>query len=264
MVVIVNADMSRWFTRQQRAWNDLAALDPHWAILSHAGRKHRGWDSESFFATGEREVDSMLAVAGELGKPANRTAALDFGCGLGRLTHALSCHFDRVIGVDISESMITQARELSEGKSNCAFMVGEDKGLAMIETDSIDLIYSNLVLQHLPSRGLICEYLGEFLRVAKPQGLVVFQLPAELTLVHRLQLRRRVYATLRLLGFRPGTLYGRLGLHPFHMTCIPRGEVTTIIKNLGGRVASTRGEARGESLPSVTYFVTPATAHAPV
>jgi 2-polyprenyl-3-methyl-5-hydroxy-6-metoxy-1,4-benzoquinol methylase len=36
--------------------------------------------------------------------------ALDFGCGVGRLTQALATHYDKVDGVDISWEMINLAR----------------------------------------------------------------------------------------------------------------------------------------------------------
>jgi len=47
-----------------------------------------------------------------IGEPEPGAAALDFGCGAGRSTRFLGgLGFDRVIGVDISEAMLAQARE---------------------------------------------------------------------------------------------------------------------------------------------------------
>ena len=43
-----------------------------------------------------------------------RDRALDFGCGVGRLTRALGTRFESALGVDISAGMIEQARRLNE------------------------------------------------------------------------------------------------------------------------------------------------------
>ena len=46
--------------------------------------------------------------------PGARDRALDFGCGVGRLTRALGDRFDAVVGVDISAGMVEQARRLND------------------------------------------------------------------------------------------------------------------------------------------------------
>src|SRR5687767_8439812 len=79
--------------RQGREWDELAELDPYWAICTAPDKRFGRWDREEFFATGEREVAEVLATAAELGLPRRHGAALDFGCGLGRLTRALAGRF---------------------------------------------------------------------------------------------------------------------------------------------------------------------------
>ena len=71
---------------QRRDWDELAELDPYWAVCTTQGRRFGRWDTDEFFATGEREVAQVLAEAEGLGIPAAHGSALDFGCGLGRLT----------------------------------------------------------------------------------------------------------------------------------------------------------------------------------
>ena len=73
---------------QRRDWDELAELDPYWAICTTPGKRFGGWDTDEFFATGEREIGAVLAEAEPLGVPGARGEALDFGCGLGRLTRA--------------------------------------------------------------------------------------------------------------------------------------------------------------------------------
>ena len=99
--------------RHRRDWEELAAVDPLWAILAAPERRWGRWPLEEFFATGEEEIAQVLDVASGLGYPTQHERALDFGCGVGRLTRALSGRFREAVGIDISEEMIRLARELS-------------------------------------------------------------------------------------------------------------------------------------------------------
>jgi cyclopropane fatty-acyl-phospholipid synthase-like methyltransferase len=52
------------------------------------------------FADGTRERVDVLDVRGP-----RRLEALDFGCGIGRITQALAAHYASCVGLDISEEM---------------------------------------------------------------------------------------------------------------------------------------------------------------
>ena len=106
----------------------------------------------------------------------------------------------------------------------------------MFEDASFDLVNTRIVLQHLPDREMILGYVAEFLRVLRPGGLLVFQLPSALPLPLRLQPRRNVYLVLRRLGLRPRFLYWRLGLHPNRMVAIPKPDVIAFLESHGARV----------------------------
>ena len=92
-----------------------------WAILSYKDGKYGRWDEEEFFRHGVERIDEFLGHGATLGRPAGHEAALDFGCGVGRLSRALASHFDQVTGVDISETMIGRARELNAAIPNVEF-----------------------------------------------------------------------------------------------------------------------------------------------
>ena len=105
----------------------------------------------------------------------SRTKALDFGCGVGRLTRGLLGYFREAYGVDISENMIRKARELTP---QCTFQVNNSSDLAIFPDRAFDLVYSNRVLQHQPSADGIGKYVREFFKgVTVPGGLVIFQVP---------------------------------------------------------------------------------------
>src|SRR5436190_168234 len=49
---------------QRRDWDELADLDPYWAVCTTRGTRFGGWNADEFFATGEQEVDEVLTEAG--------------------------------------------------------------------------------------------------------------------------------------------------------------------------------------------------------
>src|SRR5438067_2408881 len=148
-------------------WEDLAALDPYWAICSERERRFGGWDREAFLHSGAETVQRTLRAGARFGLPAARGDALDFGCGTGRLTLALAREFERCVGIDISARMVEQARELGAGVENCSFEVHEPPDLARFADASFDLVLSRFVLQHMPSTRAKERYIGELVRALR-------------------------------------------------------------------------------------------------
>jgi SAM-dependent methyltransferase len=240
-------------SRHKREWEELGSLDPLWAILADNKRKFGRWDLEEFFQTGADEISSILAYARQLGSPQQYSSALDFGCGVGRLSRALKGFFQECVGVDISNAMIERARELNPA---CQFIVLNGTDLGMFPDDQFDFVYSNIVLQHQPNRAVVFSYIREFLRVVKPAGLIVFQVPHHVPVRRRLQPRRRAYRMLRSLHVPADFLYGRLGLNPITMLAIPEGEVTNEIRGMKGKVLKVVEDRNGgPGIESRTYFV---------
>jgi ubiquinone/menaquinone biosynthesis C-methylase UbiE len=236
--------------RDRRDWEDLGKLDPFWAVLTDSG-KNNTWDLDEFFRTGERDIAALMERAGQLGHPAERKAALDFGCGVGRLTQALAGYFEQCTGVDIAQSMVAKARELGK-RPNCTFVVNTADNLRVFPDRQFDLVCTFIVLQHIGSRAAIKSYIAEFVRVLKPEGLLVFQLPSHVPLIRgRSQLRRRAYETLRRLGFREKFLYERLNLVPMRMNFVPEKQVRAVLAAQGARVLDVQGEPLER-----TYYVT--------
>jgi SAM-dependent methyltransferase len=164
----------------QRNWEEAAIADPLWAILSAPGKDHRRWDLEEFLASGRAEIAGVLEYLAEFDLPTRRDRALDFGCGVGRLTQALAEHFVAVDGVDVASGMIERAHELNRHGERCRYHVNAEPHLRLFPDDAFDLVYSNLVLQHVGPE-LACGYILEFVRVLAPEGVALFQLPSEPT-----------------------------------------------------------------------------------
>jgi SAM-dependent methyltransferase len=162
----------------RKDWDALGRIDPMWAVLTDPERRGRNWDEESFFATGREEIAGVMRDLGRLGRPVRRGRCLDFGCGVGRLTQALAEHFERCDGVDIAPSMLEEARRLNRRGARCVFHLNDTDDLALFPDGTFDLVYSNIVLQHV-GPVLAKAYIREFLRLLAPGGLALFQLPSE-------------------------------------------------------------------------------------
>lgn len=165
---------SRQLEHLRRVWQTLGRDDPMWAVLSHADKRGGRWDPEEFLATGEVEVDVQLAALTAAGWPRGRGLALDFGCGAGRLSRALARHFERVIGIDVSASMIEAARRLNADVPNAEFRENASPRIERIADASVDFVFSHITLQHIPPE-LAEGYVAEFFRVLAPGGVAVFQ-----------------------------------------------------------------------------------------
>jgi SAM-dependent methyltransferase len=126
--------------RATRDWNTFGEIEPYFAVLTHdrfLSERMSAADREAFFAFGEADIAQIFDLIDIAPK-----SALDFGCGVGRLTRALVKRVDRVVGVDAAESMLRIARE---NVPNATFSTA-------IPDERFDLIVSLLVFQHIPIR----------------------------------------------------------------------------------------------------------------
>lgn len=161
----------------QRFWDAHAKRDPLWAVLSESGKEARRWDVRRFFQTGLNEVALMFYELESRGIAVTHGVALDFGCGVGRLTQALASRFRQVVGVDVSPKMIETATALNPFPERARFVWNGEPHLQQFEDGTFDFIYTNIVLQHIDPE--ISEvYLREFVRLLQPAGILVFQLPS--------------------------------------------------------------------------------------
>jgi glycosyltransferase involved in cell wall biosynthesis/ubiquinone/menaquinone biosynthesis C-methylase UbiE len=160
----------------QVSWDRFGREDAFWAVLTQQDKQSSRWSEAEFFETGRREIRAALEKITALGIPLQYEKALDFGCGPGRITQALAEHFQEVHGVDIAPSMIAKANELNRYGHRCVYHLNEQAHLHLFDANMFDIVYSWLVLQHMPTQ-LAIGYITEFVRVTKPGGVIVFQVP---------------------------------------------------------------------------------------
>lgn len=158
----------------RRDWETLGSEDPLWAVLMKPGTRHGRWDVDEFLATGRDEVDAALSHLSHLTTIGPLQRVLDFGCGAGRLSQALARHASEVIGLDVSAPMLDTARRIDRSNGRCRFEINQHDDLSDFDDDAFDLVYSSLVLQHLPPAAAE-RFLAEFARVTKPGGAIIIQ-----------------------------------------------------------------------------------------
>jgi len=163
--------------RVRRQWTTLGEADPLWAILTQPDKRGGAWEHSAFFETGVSEINASITKAQGFG-PVHFGTAVDFGCGVGRLSQALAKHFERVVGVDISTSMINAAVGLNRCPERCEYLHNLTADLAVLADASADLVYSSITLQHMIP-ALAHQYIAEFFRVARSGAQVIFQLPSQ-------------------------------------------------------------------------------------
>ena len=117
--------------RLRRHWDLLGKKDPLWAVLALENKRGNRWRVDEFFATGQDEIEEVTKHMGALGVELDRRNALDFGCGVGRLTQALADRFEVVWGVDIAPSMIEQATRFDRHPGTCHYILNERADLRM-------------------------------------------------------------------------------------------------------------------------------------
>ncbi len=239
--------MSHRIESLQNDWNDLGQLDPMWAILTEPERRGN-WDRAAFFETGLVEIDALLETLRLLGISINGERALDFGCGIGRLSQALARHFGIVDGVDIAPSMIQLGDQLNPEPERIHYHVNASNDLALFDDGTFDMVLSLITLQHMP-RALSAAYMAEFVRVLKPGGVCVFQIPWRR---HNLVMRIMPRFLLNWLFMlrNPGVPRAQMfGTSP--------ARVREIVESVGGHVSSQQQDERaGANWQSLLYVVT--------
>ncbi|BDC49419.1 hypothetical protein F183_A17350 [Bryobacterales bacterium F-183] len=232
-------------------WERFAQTDPMWAILTVPGTRNNAWDPQAFFETGKHQITALLQWVERESPIRHADRALDFGCGMGRLTQALAANFTQVVGVDISEHMVQLAREHNRhGAERCQYVANHEPNLRIFGDAEFDFVHSNITLQHIDpsiSRG----YLAEFCRVLKPGGTLCFQIP-DTYLPNRNPVRRWA----RRLGLPVFVALHKLAKKPvMEMHGIPEAEVRSILRANGVDVVATREDgAAGPLWRSVEYI----------
>jgi SAM-dependent methyltransferase len=207
-------------------WEALAKQDAMWAILTNPDKAGNKWHSSDFFKSGQKEIRAVAAFL-QQHKIAciDYQKALDFGCGLGRLTHALATLFNTVDGIDVSPTMIEKANTLkADFDDNTFFFVNQNTNTPY-PTHTFSFIYTTIVLQHIPYPQQV-QYVAEFTRILKPGGLLVFQIPTKdvrkLTWIQKIKIKLQLRKRLAAIGIG--------SYHHMQMNVVSVSEITSVLE----------------------------------
>jgi ubiquinone/menaquinone biosynthesis C-methylase UbiE len=162
--------------------------------------------------------------------------------------------------VDVSEAMVNHARESADRSAvaNAHFVVNAEPSLPF-DDGAFDFAITWIVLQHLPP-SLTRTYITELLRVVKPGGILVFQLPGELLVSShsRSAWKRRLMTALpnewvqQIHRFRAG----KTDTRELPMHGVRRHKVIQYVEERGGQVVAViEDNAAGSAWRSFHYFV---------
>jgi SAM-dependent methyltransferase len=118
-------------------------------------------------------IPSIIALSKGLGGK----DVLDVGCGCGVLSSLASAKARRVLAIDISRGMISEARKRFGSRPNLEFSVISVEALAKSFENQFDVCLSNMSVVTMPN---LQEALLSVSKLLKPRGGFVFSITREL------------------------------------------------------------------------------------
>jgi len=154
----------------------LAAIRHDWDARARENpRAYINWpdipnEEGAFFASGRCDYERFVKPFLEKMEfdPSDK-AALEIGCGIGRIARWMAADFDRYIGVDVSPEMVRKAASYAIPRTTFHAVSGAD--LRGIPTGSVDFVFSFAVFQHVPDKTAIFSYFSETARVLRHGGI---------------------------------------------------------------------------------------------
>jgi SAM-dependent methyltransferase len=161
------------------AWEEWGRRDPYFGVMTNPRFRSAGINQtakQEFFASGESHVQGVLSTIHKHVDPGFAPRSiLDFGCGVGRLLLPFAKIAEDVVGLDVSTSMLQEARRNCDerGVRNVRLLASDDTLSAL--SGSFDLIHSCIVFQHIPvERGRVI--FSKLLQHLNPRGVGAIQL----------------------------------------------------------------------------------------
>ena len=103
--------------KTDKDWIHLGEVEPYWAVMTEPVFKAENISPdviEDFHGYGSATIDEVTSRFQNMYGTFEPESALDFGCGVGRLTFPMCTYASEVCGVDISPGMLQKAEERKE------------------------------------------------------------------------------------------------------------------------------------------------------
>jgi 2-polyprenyl-3-methyl-5-hydroxy-6-metoxy-1,4-benzoquinol methylase len=121
------------------------------------------------------DMTQKAALADLLASIPAGAKVLDFGCGVGRWSHALAQRGCQVTAVDFSANMLSEAarRSARAGLSDHIRFVQADVAQVEFDAASFDIVFGVTVLQHVLSDASLHLTLRRLARLLRPGGRMI-------------------------------------------------------------------------------------------
>lgn len=131
-------------------------------------------NKEEFLASGSEIVDNMVKTINQYDEQfsLSESQVLEIGTGPGRLLVFFGKEADGIYGVDISKANLREAKKLAGEFDIDPTLYQSEKEIPQFGVE-FDLIYSNLVFQHMKRRHTI-KYICDSHDFLKQNGIVYF------------------------------------------------------------------------------------------
>lgn len=226
------------FDRIGKAWQAYGETEPHWSVLTNDffRSENLAENIDLFYDSGRQDVDEHLNFLRRSGLPVSFAKALDFGCGVGRLTLALASQARTVVGVDISPPHLKLAAERAH-----------EHAIANVEFEAIksvddldryrdfDFVLSRIVLQHNPPPVMAAIY-AKLLAALVPGGVAIVQMP---TYMHD-----RHFSAADYLGSEQPQM---------EMNALPQPIIYRIIEQADCRLIEVREDGSAGNMPALSH-----------
>jgi 2-polyprenyl-3-methyl-5-hydroxy-6-metoxy-1,4-benzoquinol methylase len=170
----------RLIEKVENTWSRLGQEDAHWSVITSEKFRKNNIDEnlEEFFAMGEGDISRVEFALNRVGVSlSDIDLAIDFGCGVARLSIPLAKRCKQVLGADISNA------HLQEAKTNVQRAGLENLDLRLVGSISAirdlpeaNLVFSLIVLQH-NSPPVMLEILKALCSRVKTGGFLYIQVP---------------------------------------------------------------------------------------
>lgn len=238
-VECTSVELEQMLSRIAREWRKFGETQPHWSVLVQDEYRTDNIQNniDRFYQSGQNDIAHTLNVIGRAGLDAGHFGkAMDFGCGVGRLTLALASRADHVVGVDISPPhvAIARARAKETGAGNVEFTtIGAVEDLDLFH--DFDLIISLIVLQHNPP-PVIAVLIEKLLLALAPGGIAILQVPTYLD-------KTRFSVAEYLSTAQPA----------MEMNALPQHHVFDIVDRCGCQLLEVRQDGRIGDVPGLSH-----------
>lgn len=129
-------------------------------------------EQQDLIASIDQYGDALDALIASLTHHRSAHTALEIGPGEGAFLVTLARHFQQVVALDISSTLLSQAKSRCQQHSlkNIRFVHGDTLQLGESDNNRFDLVAANMVLHHVPAPRFIFQ---ESARLLQPGGTLL-------------------------------------------------------------------------------------------